>query len=190
MAKTNKNLPAPEDRPLSPRQQRFVEEYIIDLNATQAARRAGYSQKNAKVSGSTQLSKPNIQKAIAKATAARSQRTAITADRVVRELARIAFGDPRKLLNDDGTLKPLHELDDDTAATISSFEMTELGEAKLSKAKVWDKNAALDKLMRHLGAYAPEQFDHRSSDGSMTPPTRIELVPVKPRTKDEAQGSE
>ena len=77
------------------------------MNATQAAIRAGYSAKTAKEQATRLLSNVHIAAAIAKARADRSERTGITADRVLQELARIAFFDIRKLLNPDGTMKPL-----------------------------------------------------------------------------------
>ena len=76
---------------MNSKQQRFVEEYLIDLNATQAAIRAGYSPKTANVIGCENLSKPEISNAISRAMAERSRRTGISQDRVVQELAKIAF---------------------------------------------------------------------------------------------------
>src|SRR3954466_9694923 len=82
--------------PLNDRQARFVAEYLVDLNATQAAIRAGYSPASARTQAADLLTNPNISAAIAEAQAARSRRTEVTADRVVLELARVAFGDPRR----------------------------------------------------------------------------------------------
>src|SRR4051812_24136150 len=76
---------------LTPKQQRFAEEYLLDLNATQAAIRAGYSAKTAEVQGSRLLSYAKVSAAIAEAQDARSARTGITADRVLSELAKIGF---------------------------------------------------------------------------------------------------
>ena len=76
---------------MTKKQKRFVEEYLIDLNATQAAIRAGYSPKTANEQGARLLANVSISHAVAKAEAERSKRTGINADRVVKELARIAF---------------------------------------------------------------------------------------------------
>ena len=76
---------------MTKKQKRFVEEYLIDLNATQAAIRAGYSPATAKEIGCENLTKPNISEAIAKAMAERSRRTGVNQDRVLQELAKIAF---------------------------------------------------------------------------------------------------
>lgn len=142
---------------MTPRQQRFVDEYLIDLNATQAAIRAGYSAKTAEVQGPRLLGNVRVAKAIAKATEARARRTQITQDRVLQELARIAFFDIRRLYHDDGTLKRPHELDDEAAAVLSAVEVTETMSGEESallttkKAKVFDKGTALTLAMRHLG---------------------------------------
>jgi phage terminase small subunit len=88
----------PTPRTLTPRQQRFVEEYLIDLNATQAAIRAGYSPKTAYSIGHENLRKPEIEAAIAYAVFERSQKTGITAERVLEELWDIATADPNELV--------------------------------------------------------------------------------------------
>lgn len=155
---------------LTDKQARFVEEYLVDLNATQAAIRAGYSENTAAVIGCENLTKPNIASAIAQAKADRSTRTEITQDKVLREIARVGFSDLRKMMTDEGALLDPQEWDDDTAAAISSIEVvtTYNGETDengrkipehTKKIKVWDKNAALEKLCKHLGLYAPDKLD-------------------------------
>lgn len=74
----------------------------------------------------------------------------VTRERLLREVARLAFADPRRLLREDGTMLQLHELDDDTAAAIASVEVDEYGKLKY---KLWDKGAAQEKLAKHLGVY-------------------------------------
>ena len=164
--KTNpatKKAPAPSgERSLTPRQERFVQEYLIDLNATQAAIRAGYSAKTAEQQGYQLLQKPSVQAAIAARQKEREQRTAVTADRVLLEAARLALFDPRKLFNDDGSPKGINELDDDTAAAVAGIEVVEQFEGsgkdrvcvgRLKKYRIADKNQALEKLFRHHGLY-------------------------------------
>ena len=147
----------PATRKLTPKQAAFVEEHAIDMNATAAAKRAGYSAKTAGWIGPQLLAKTHIAAAIAEKRADRSERTGITADRVLQELARVAFFDPRKAFNDDGSMKPLSELDDDTAATIAGLDLAEIRDSEgqpigvLKKIKIADKLVALDKLARHLG---------------------------------------
>lgn len=157
---------------MTPKQEAFVREYLIDLNATQAAIRAGYSAKTAGQMGDENLKKPEIAAAIAAAMAERASRTEVTADRVVRELARIGFADMRKILKWTGnrtvmdieeaeetgeieirhanlvTLFDSDELDDEIAACISEVSQTKEGALKV---KLHDKQAALVTLARHLG---------------------------------------
>lgn len=152
---------------LTAKQERFVAEYLVDLNATQAAIRAGYSAKTAHSVGHENLKKPEIAKAIQEAQAKRSDRTEITQDRVLQELARIGFADIRKAVawgrspvdteaseaepNGLGVypveLMPSSQVDDDTAAAISEVSLTQTG----VKLKMHDKLSALEKIARHLG---------------------------------------
>ncbi|OZB11179.1 MAG: hypothetical protein B7X67_04995 [Rhizobiales bacterium 39-66-18] len=141
---------------MTPKQHRFVEEYLIDLNATQAAVRAGYSPKTAAFIASENLRKPYISEEIDRAMARRSARTEITQDRVLQELARLAFLDIGGAFAADGTLLPLQEMAPDVRAAIAGLEVNEIlnegaviGRAK--KIRLTDKVGALTLLMRHLG---------------------------------------
>lgn len=141
---------------ITAKQKRFVDEYLVDLNATQAAIRAGYSKKTAQEQSARLLSNVMVQQRVQDQMKAREQRTGITQDRVLQELARIAFFDIRKLYNTDGSLKRPDELDDDAAAVLSGVDVTEMGGNDgpvtfTKKAKVFDKTAALTLAMRHLG---------------------------------------
>ena len=78
---------------MTPKQQLFVDEYLIDLNATQAAIRAGYSKKSARATGAENLTKPDIAAAIAARMKVRSERLDIQADNVLQAIAKIAFAD-------------------------------------------------------------------------------------------------
>lgn len=153
---------------LTAKQERFVEEYLVDLNATQAAIRAGYSEKTAHTIGHENLSKPEIATAIAEAKQERSKRTQVTQDRVVQELAKLGFADIRKAVtwgrSPDGQdqsgnpiwpieLVPSAEVDDDTAAAITEVSLTAQG----VKLKLADKRAALETLLKHVsGADDPD----------------------------------
>lgn len=145
---------------LTPKQEAFIREYLIDLNATQAAIRAGYSEDSARSIGSENLTKPDIQEAIAEARKALAEAAGITLERVQREYARLAFLDIRKAFDADGRLKPIHELDDDTAAAISGLEVETLFEGRgserelvghLHKIKLSDKKGALDSIAKLFG---------------------------------------
>lgn len=153
---------------LTPKQQRFVEEYLVDLNATQAAIRAGYSERTANEQAARLLVKVGIQEAIQAGRQAQQRRTQITADATLREIARVAFSDIRKLFRPDGTLKLPHELDDETAAFVASIETDESviqidESSKITtltrKVKLWNKLDALGKLVKHLGLEAPLKYD-------------------------------
>lgn len=157
---------------LTPKQQRFVEEYLTDLNATQAATRAGYSARTANEQGSRLLANVSVRFAIETAQQERSRRTGITQDRVLQELARIAFFDLRRLYRDDGSLKGMHELDDDAAAVLAGVDVIESkgGDDErpvaefTKKVKVPDKVAALALAMRHLGMLK-DKLEHSGEIG-------------------------
>ena len=140
---------------MTPKQERFVQEYLIDLNATQAAIRSGYSQKTANEQGARLLANVSVRSAIAIAQKERAGRAELNADRVLLELRRLALFDIRRIFNPDGTLKRVVDLDDDTAAAILSVEVVEIGEdgqlAISKKFKASDKKGALELAMRHLG---------------------------------------
>lgn len=149
-----------EKPPLSEKHQRFIEEYLVDLNATQAAIRAGYSEKTAYAQGSALLKHIEVKKSIAKAKRERAERMAISQDRVLLELARIAYFDIRKTVDASGAPIPIQDLDADTAAAIAGIEVLEQWEGSgedrvlvglLKKYKVFDKNTAVTNAMRHLG---------------------------------------
>ena len=138
------------------RQKRFVEEYLIDLNAAQAAIRAGYSEKRANAIGYDLLTNTDIQNAIDAALAERAEKTKITAERVVKELAVLAFTDFRKAVawGPDGvTLLPSGELSDGEAAIIAEVSETRSETGGSIKAKRYDKLKALELLGRHLGMF-------------------------------------
>lgn len=137
---------------LTKKQKLFIEEYLIDLNATQAAIRAGYSPKSAKEIGSENLTKPDIASRINKAMAERSRRTGVNADRVVRELAKIAFINPTDLIDPEtATIKPMAAAED--TAAIQSVKVKCFDDGVEREVKVADKLKALELLGRHMGMF-------------------------------------
>lgn len=141
---------------LTAKQKRFIEEYLIDLNATQASIRAGYSPETAKEIGCENLTKPNIKNEIDKAIAERSKRTGINQDRVLREIAKIAFVNPSDVINfNQATVK--ENASDDDLAVISGIKIksipTEDGDIQEREVKLYDKLKALDMLGKHLGMF-------------------------------------
>ena len=138
---------------MTKKQKRFVEEYLIDLNATQAAIRAGYSPDTAQQMGSENLSKPVIKACLDRAMAERSKRTGVNADRVVMELAKIAFVNAVDVI-DPKTATVKSEASSDDTAAIQSVKVKTFGEDGLEREiKMADKLKALELLGKHLGMF-------------------------------------
>jgi phage terminase small subunit len=144
---------------LAPRQAQFVAEYLIDLNATRAAERAGYSPKTAYSQGQRMLKNVEIGNAVQAAMDKRADKLEITADRVLQEIAKLAFFDPAAFFEDDGSLKRIQDLDEHTRMAIAGIEVVELFEGSgeqrqayglLKKIKIADKGQNLERLGRHL----------------------------------------
>lgn len=141
---------------LTKKQKLFVEEYLVDLNATQAAIRAGYSTASARQIADENMSKPDIKNAIEKALAERSKRTGVNADRVILELAKIAFVNPTDVINmDEATVRG--EANREDTAAISSVKVkripTEDGDIVEREVKTYDKIKALELLGKHMGMF-------------------------------------
>lgn len=137
---------------MTKKQKRFVEEYMIDLNATQAAIRAGYKPSAAYSIGSENLRKPEIKAAIDKAIAERSKRTGINQDRIIRELARIGFAKITDVA-DRKTGEIKEDASEDDLACIQSIKVKpgEFGTER--EVKMYDKRSALVDLGKHLGMF-------------------------------------
>lgn len=185
---------------LTAKQERFVAEYLIDLNATQPAIRAGYSEKTATEQGSRLLTNVKVQEAIAEGQNKTAEKLEITKERIVDELAKIAFADIRKAVrwgksridttsenaspNGLGIypveLVPSEVIEDDIAAAVAEVSLTKTG----VKIKMHDKKSALVDMAKMLG-FMVEKHDHTSSDGSMTPkPTTIRIVAADDGSND------
>ena len=159
---------------LTAKQQRFVEEYLIDLNATQAAIRAGYSEKSAQDIGAQLLGKTHVRDAIDAAKTKRANKLEITAERVLTEMARMAYYDPLDLieiardalpdeiadgveLSDDGKVitglrsaRDIKYLPEDIRRAIVGWGYDRNQNFTI---KLADKGKALDQLARHLSLY-------------------------------------
>jgi phage terminase small subunit len=141
---------------LNAKHQRFVEEYLIDLNATSAYKRAGYKAKRraAENAASRLLRTPWVQSAIRERLAASMQASVVTIERLELVLQRLAMVDPRRLYMHDGRMKLPHEWDDDTAAAVAGIEVHEEFDENqavsgcVKKVKVWDKRAAIIDLLK------------------------------------------
>jgi len=160
---------------LTVRQAAFVREYLIDLNATQAAIRAGYSKNGANVTACQLLANPNLQGALTKALAKREAKTEITADRVLQELALIAFSDitdyadisitPSKEIpgayERSIVIRNTSNMDKNKVRAISTVEETQSG----IKIKLNDKVKALELVAKHLGMFT-EKLELTGKDGA------------------------
>jgi phage terminase small subunit len=157
--------------PLNDRQARFVAEYLVDLNATRAAIRAGYSPASARQVAGRMMTNDDIAAALAEAQAARGRRTEVTADRVVLELARVAFGDPRRVMSwgpGGVKLRPSAELADEEAAIVAEVGETTTKEGGSLRVKTVDKLGALRLLGQHLGLFG-ERADAGAVAGAPEP---------------------
>ena len=141
---------------LTNKQRRFVEEYLFDLNATDAARRAGYSGRTARQMGHENLTKPDIAAEIQEAMERRSERAEITADMVLRELAKIGFSSLRDFVawGPQGViLKASSELTPEQAACVAEVSQTLTEHGGTTRFKLHDKATALMKIGHHIGMF-------------------------------------
>lgn len=140
---------------LTDKQQAFVHEYLIDLNATQAAIRAGYSVKTANEQGARLLANVSIQEAISKAMAERSKRTGVNQDRVVLELAKIAFVKMTDVVDSNGKIKQGASADDLSCIESIKYKESdnEFGGSVEREVKIASKLKALELLGKHLGMW-------------------------------------
>ncbi len=152
--------------PLTPKQQRFVDEYIIDRNAKQAAIRAGYSPKTATEQGSRLLTNVQVRAAVDAKAVIQANDAGLTAQRVLEEYRRLAFMDLRSFFDEAGNLKPMSQLSAEQGSAMASIEVivknAEAGDGhtdRVHKFKLWDKTKALESLAKHFGLLT-EKIEH------------------------------
>lgn len=156
---------------MTDKQVRFANEYIVDLNATQAAIRAGYASNSAKEQGCQLLTDDAVSALITDLKRKQFERIEITADKVLKEYAKIAFMDIREYYDANGRLLLPHDLSDAAAASLSGIDIDEIygfvagdkekiGETK--KIKLHNKLAALDSLGKHLGIFEKDNDQKKS----------------------------
>jgi len=173
---------------LTDKQEMFCREYLIDLNATQAAIRAGYSDNTARKIGSENLTKPDIAQRIIDLKSERNERVEVNADYVLRRLVEIDEMDVLDILKDDGGLKMVHEWPKvwrttlsglDILTTVTNFDETTM-ENILKKIKWPDKVKNLELLGKHISVMAfKEQASHEHTGKNGEP------IEVATLTKDE-----
>jgi phage terminase small subunit len=154
---------------LTPKQERFVAEYLIDLNATQAAIRAGYSEATAQEQGSRLLSNRMVAAAVAGKAEVIAAKLDITAERVLQAIAAVAFGDIRGMFDDYGALLRPGDWDDATAAAVDGIDIVTVAKGEgavehVAKIKRMDRLKALDMLARHLALYN-DKIEVKVTDG-------------------------
>jgi phage terminase small subunit len=152
---------------LTPKQTQFVKEYLVDLNATQAAIRAKYSKKTANEQGARLLANVSIAAAIQKEMDARSHRVNVTSDDVLRELLRLSLVDVTQAFDKDGRLLPIKEIPEDVRRAIAGIDLRtqEASEddeedspaSEAVRIKFYDKTKSLDLLGRHLKLWTDKQ---------------------------------
>ena len=164
---------------LTPKQERFCEEYLVDLNATAAARRAGYSPNTAGAIGNENLSKPEIAARISELRKVQSDKVQVDAERVLRELCLLGFSNMADFLrtNEDGSAYvDFSMLTREQAAAIVEITVEEYVEGKgddardvkRTKFKLADKKGALVEIGRHLGMF-DDKLRLMNADGSAIP---------------------
>lgn len=185
---------------LTDKQEQFCLEYLIDLNATQAAIRAGYSEKTAATTACENLIKPNIQNRISELKSARNNQVNINAAYVLRRLVEIDQMDVLDILKDDLSFKSLSEWPMVWRQYLSGIDLAEMFEGRgderemvgiLKKIKWPDKVKNLELLGKHIGVGAfSDKVDHSSSDGTMSParPTRAEILEAQKAIEAELPG--
>lgn len=154
---------------ITPKQARFVAEYLIDLNGKQAAIRAGYSPKSAEVQASQLLSNPKVAVVVQEAKAKQLEALGVTAQRVLQEMTSLALVDARGFWNADGTLKNISDLTAEQGAALAGFEAiiknATAGDKKqdlVHKIKFWDKPRSLEMLAKHFGLLT-DKVEHSGS---------------------------
>lgn len=148
---------------LTPKQQRFVDEYLVDLNATQAAIRAGYSAKTARQVGAENLSKPAVAFAIQERQQKRAEKVEVTAERVLKELAVLAFLDPADMAAITAASGPedIAALPEHVRRAVAGWSWDKAGNFVV---KLNSKQPALEALGRHLGMFK-DKVEHSGPDG-------------------------
>jgi phage terminase small subunit len=168
-------------RKLTARQEKFVEEYLVDLNATQAAIRAGYAKKDADVQGPRLLGNVGIGQAVAAAKAARAAKTGITAERVLRELELLAFSNHAHFsVGDTGAVELVNDAPEEAHRSVSAIkhriESRDDGlVTRTVEIKLWDKPGMLKLAGRHVGLF-PDKLELSGKDGAPLFPAEAKMT--------------
>jgi len=195
--KDNTRPPSPAGKGedgLTQKQRLFVAAYTREANATRAAIAAGYSAKTAQQAGSRLLSDVVVRGAINNIQAAVFEKAAaeagITLDRTLREIARIAYFDPRRMFDRQGNPLDITQLDDETAAVVAGLDVLEQYEGtgaervfvgNIKKWKLADKKGALDMLMKHLGGYKNDNEQAGAAAAAAMAGLTVRFIEAQPK---------
>jgi phage terminase small subunit len=173
---------------LTAKQVRLCQEFMVDLNGQEAAIRAGYEPENAKVIASQTFAKPYVKAYLRELKNQTAKVLQISREKVLTTLSAMAFFDPANFYDENGNLKPIQDLDNETAKALTSFEVysenenIEGSELKLitsmtSKIRLCDRRAALDMISKILGYYAPIKIASTDPKGNAIKPASIYIMP-------------
>lgn len=180
-------------RPMTPKEERFIAEYLVDLNGSAAAVRAGYTPRNARTTAQEILARPHIAEAIEKAKAKRLNRIEMTQDQVIEELSLLAFSDVTHYVIDDsgnvqltasaptGAQRALQSVKRRTIVSGSGENARTVHEVEI---KLWDKIAPLMRAGRHLDVHGfSDRIEHTGKDGEPLNPVTVYEIPSNGREK-------
>lgn len=164
----------------------FAQEYIINFNGTEAAIKAGYSEKTASSQASRLLTHAKVQEFIQEYIKGREKRTEITGDMVIQELAKIAFVDVKNIYDDNGDLLPIPNLPSEITSAISTFKTRKENQGNsdydiIEEYKMHDKMRALEMLGKHTGIF---EKDNNQKKTENTTEWKIEFVKPDETSKD------
>jgi phage terminase small subunit len=157
---------------LSTKMRRFCEEYLIDLNGTQAAIRAGYSERTAKAIASENLTKPDVRQLIKNLRQEAQERNRIQLDELIQTLAAIVRLDPIDIFNENGVVKNLNDMPESARKCITELKLMEISSVDgpigvLKTIKFSSKLDAIEKLMKHLGGYEKDNEQTKQQIGTV-----------------------
>jgi phage terminase small subunit len=159
---------------LTPKEQVFVREFLAHGNATRAAETAGYSKATASASGSRLLRNVKVSAELAKLREKLLSKLEISAEKVLQGIAELAFFDPRKMFNPDGSMKKLTDMDEATVHALAGMDVEKLfkhfgkGQAEevgtITKVRLTDRGLNLERLGRHLKLFT-DKLEVHGADG-------------------------
>lgn len=186
MAKSSKKKPK-----LTPKRERFCHEYLIDLNASAAARRAGFNDASAGQRGHELVKNSEIQARIGELQAKTGAEFNITKQRLMTTLMNIIGADIKDITDPEtGSIMPVHEWPEHMRGVVSGIESDELYAGALPigfkrKVKFWDKNKSIELLNKMLGFNMPDKVAQTDPTGQNEVIPVIKIYPVKPKEEDD-----